>query len=80
MSTHVLIAVSQSLQCSIRICILRRRLILLIIRLLLCVPPIVPGRFGPESFRPRVVSAWVVSACVVSALGRFGQFWWVVSA
>ena len=33
------------------------------------------SRFGPESFRP-----WVVSAWVDSALGRFGQVWWVVSA
>ena len=45
----------------------------------------VTGRFGPESFRPRVVSAlsrsaWVVSAWVDSALGRFGPVWWVVSA
>ena len=40
----------------------------------------VTGRFGPESFRPWVVSAWVVSAWVDSALGRFGPVWWVVSA
>ena len=40
----------------------------------------IPGHFGPESFRPWVVSAWVISAWVVSALGRFGQFWVVVSA
>ena len=40
----------------------------------------VPGRFGPESFRSGVVSARVVSAWVVSALGRFGQIWWVVLA
>ena len=33
------------------------------------------SRFGLESFR-----SWVVSAWVVSALGRFGQIWWVVSA
>ena len=32
---------------------------------------LVPGRFGPESFR-----SWVVSAWVVSVLGRFGQIWW----
>ena len=38
------------------------------------------SRFGPESFRPWVVSAWVVSAWVNSALGRFGPVWWVVSA
>ena len=40
----------------------------------------VTGRFGPDSFRPWVFSAWVVLARVVLALGRFGQFWWVVSA
>ena len=28
---------------------------------------LVPGRFGPELFRPCVVSAWVVSAWVISA-------------
>ena len=38
----------------------------------------VPGRFGPESFRPWVVSALVDSAWVVSALDRFGHFWWRV--
>ena len=32
-------------------------------------------RFGTESFRP-----WVVSAWVDSAVGRFGPDWWVVSA
>ena len=41
---------------------------------LLTIVSVVTGRFGRESFRP-----WVVSAWVVSALGRFGQFWWVVS-
>ena len=40
----------------------------------------VPGRFGLESFRSCVVSAQVISAWVVSALGHFGQIWWVVSA
>ena len=35
----------------------------------------VPGHFGQGSFRP-----WVVSAWVVPVLGCFGQFWWVVSA
>ena len=38
------------------------------------------SRFGPESFRPWVVSVWVVSAWVDSALGRFGPIRWVVSA
>ena len=40
----------------------------------------VTGRFGPESFRPWVVSAWVVSAWFDSALGRFGPIRWVVLA
>ena len=35
----------------------------------------VTGRFGPESFRP-----WVLSAWVDSALGRFGPIRLVVSA
>ena len=38
------------------------------------------SRFGPGSFRSWVVSVRVVSAWVVSVLGRFGQIWWVVSA
>ena len=45
-------------------------------------PRKVPDRFGPESFRPLVVSAWVVSAkfdgsfrpdFFLSPLGKVGQ-------
>ena len=44
------------------------------------------GSFRPRVFSalsrfgPGVVSAWVVSVWVDSALGRFGPVWWVVSA